>query len=349
MLTRNSGRRLLGSRVSAAALAAACALGSSRSAVADGHLPVIDIVPVASWTTTSDGIDINGGPRNPSPTNGYVQINGTATIPIVKNVSASYDRISDSVFDAALSSVSIGGHTIYPGSTRDVLQTFRGDYHSGSFTVEGGLAMRHRSCCPAGSYDWHKDYLGLTYVTPSIKQLDNLFFSLNITGNTAKHYSSPMALAAIPAGLDLPNQQLFATQQSATAILPIDPKHGFVTSATYLWGATDFPQNLPFPNYFGVFILSASKQFDPTLGFTVNFVNLKQREQGSPFPSPYGIDNSSLDVLLDVHLDFNKIVTGFSRTRRPASQVPGSPGAPGGPRPPQSTPAQSPAPSAAPS
>ncbi len=352
----NEGSMLKRSRVGRfiATSALAAVTGSPIVAAADpqvagGHLPVVDIVPTTSWTTTSDGFDVNGGPHVPvGPTNGYVEINGTVMIPIAKGVSASYDRVSDGAFDASLSSVVLGGRTIYPGATRDVVQAFHADYRSGRFTVEGGLEMRHRRCCPAGSYDWHKDYVGLTYVTPAIKPLHDLFFVLNVTGNTANHYTSPDAAAGLPPGLDLPKGRLYTTQQSATAILPVNS--GVNVSGTYLWGGLDFPFNYPFPNYFGLFVISATKQVDPTFGVTVNFVNLKQRRQGFPFPAPFGINNSSLDLLLDVHLDFNKIVSGsMKRVPRRPSDIPGAPGAPGGPQPVQSVPTgASPAPSATP-
>ena len=321
----------------------------SQPAYADSHLPIVEIVPTTSFTTTGDGTDSSGGPRNPGATNGYTELDGSITIPVVKNVSIDYSRVSNGVLDSSLSSVSLGGKTIFPGGSRDLLQTYEGTYHFGSFTVKGGFASRYRRCCPADSFEWHKGFLGLDYVTPPIALLNHGFFVLDIRANSSHHYSSPQALASIPQGLSLPNNTTqYTTQQAVTAIIPIDPKHGFSTATTFLWGALDYPVNGPFPYYFDFVILSATKQITPDLSISANVVNVKQRRQGSPFPPPYGINTSALSLLADYHIDFNRFVH-HAPAPAPAPSPAGAPPAPTQAAPaPASTLAPSPEPSVKP-
>ncbi len=311
----------------------ALALTMTSSASADSHLPIVDIVPTTSYSLTGDGVDPNGGPNNPPAINGATELNGSVMLPLAKGLSIGYNRASLGGFDANLSSFIVGGKTIYPGGVRDLVQTYVVDYHVGRFNVEGGFGSRYRRCCPADSFTWHKGFLGVSYTTPSIALLNHGFFVLDITGNSSHHYSSPQALAAIPPGLSLPNNtQIYTTQQAITAVIPVDPKNGVRTAATFLWGALDYPKDGPFPYYYDVFILSGTKQFTNDFGITANVTNVKQRVQGSPFPAPFAIRDSALTLLADFHVDFNKFLHHAEPATTPGRPtVPGAPGGPGGP------------------
>ncbi len=318
--------------------ASACAAGAyvialALPAGADDHLPIIDIVPTSSFTTTSDAIDPRGGPKKPPPTNGDIELNGTIRLPVFKNFSLAYNRTSLGTFDSALSKISLGGRTLYPGGSRDTVQSYTANYRFGRFNLDGGFAHRYRRCCPAGSFEWHKGFLGLSYATPSLALLNHGFFVLDITGNSSKHYSSPNLLRSVPVGLSAPNGQFYTTQQAVTAIIPIDRKNGVRTAATFLWGALDYPINDIVPYYYDVVVFSGTKQVTPEFGITANFINVIQRSgQGRPFPPGLGIRTSAIDIFADFHIDLNRY---FKRAAPPTTPgrptQPGVPGGPGGP------------------
>jgi hypothetical protein len=328
-----------------AALIGTLAFTNVLPASADSHLPIIDIVPTSSWGLTSDGIAPNGGPNNPPNTNGTTEINGTVALPLAKGLSISYSRNSLGVFDASLSSVTIGGNKIYPGGSRDLVQTYAVAYHINRFNIEGGFGSRYRRCCPAARTDtkgdatmWNKGFLGVSYATPSLNILNHGFFVLDVTANSSHHYNSPDALARQTPGLSLPNgKQVYTMQQAITAIIPIDSKHGVRTATTYLWGALDYFRNQPFPLYYGVFIVSATKQITPEFGITANVTNVIQRDQGAPFTQPpfdrgASVRVAALNVLADFHLDLNKIFHPATPPTTPGRPTtPGVPGGPGGP------------------
>ncbi len=322
----------IASRVLGLGALAAFVLASVRPVVADSHLPIVDVVPLSTFTTTEDGIGPSGGPRNPPPTNGDIILTGTATLPITKALSISYDRLGGGVFDSHLSPFLVAGHQVYPGGSRDVLQNYRADYHIGRFNIESGFGSRHRSCCPFGSFEWHKGFLGVSYATPPVFFLNHGFFVLDITGNTNHHYSSPQALAALPPGLSLPNNtQVYTTQQAITAVIPVQPRSGVRVAGTFLWGALDYPVDGPFPYYYDVFVVSGTKQINTMLGLTINITNVRQREQGAPLPAPFAVRTSALNVLADFHFDFNHIFAAAPRPTQGRPTQPGTPGGPGGP------------------
>ena len=307
-------------------------MGPLHPAYATVPLPVLDIVPESSFTTTEDDFNTAGGPRNPAATNGDIELTGTATEPITRAFSLSYDRLALGTFDSALAAVPIGPINLYPGGSRDVVQNYRADYRLGRINIEGGLASRHRRCCPAGSFEWHKGFLGVSYATPPIPALLHSFFVLDIRGNTDRHVSSPQVLAALPPGLSErngANARDYTTQQAVTIVVPVQPRSGVRFAGTFLWGALDYPVDYPFPIYYDVFILAGTKQVSENFGVTVNLTNVKQRLQGYPFPPPGFIATSALNVLADFHIDFNKFVTRPVNPGPPTQ--PGAPGGPGGP------------------
>ncbi len=328
----NKSFRSIASKIGHFGVLGAFVIGSVQPVFADSHLPILDITPESSFTTTEDGFNSHGGPKNPAATNGDIQINGTATLPITKALSISYDRISLGTFDSNLSSIIVGGNTIYPGGSRDVLQNYRADYHVGRFNVEGGFGSRKRSCCPVDSFDWHKGFLGVSYTTPSLIFLNHGFFVFDITGNSSHQYVSPQALARIPPGLSFKNNsQNYTTQQAVTAVIPVDLRNGVRVAGTFLWGALDYPVDYPFPLYYDVFVISGTKQVNPNFGVTINLTNVIQRNQGYPFPSPLGIRTSALNVLADIHLDFNRLLHPAPPVTPGRPTQPGAPGGPGGP------------------
>jgi hypothetical protein len=301
----------------------------SVPARADDHLPIFNVEPTIGYSTTADGVNAGGGPFNPGPLDGQITINGTVTLPIVKNLSLVYEKLQNGAFDSNLSSVAIGGHTVYPGGNRDILQNYRAEYRLGRFTVESGFASRYRECCPADFLEWHKGFFGVKYTTPRLAILHDGYFVFDLTGNAVKHFSSPAALAELRPGLSLPNNtEIFTTQQSIKVVVPISQRLGIRTSTTFLWGALDYPQNGPFPQYYDVFITTLTKQVTRDVGITATVANVKQRIQGYPFPAPNAIRTSAFTLAANFRVDLNR----FLRAGSPDTGRPTLPGAAGNPQ-----------------
>jgi hypothetical protein len=140
----------------------------------------------------------------------------------------------------------------------------------------------------------------------------------NITGHDARHDTSPADLAAESEGGILDptyndgrggSKNELGISQSATAVVPIDYKHGFTASATYLWGALDYFQNQPFPLDYGIWAYTLNKKFNKVFGLELSQVSLYQRpNQNAPFIG----DNFHLEVwslTADFHLDFNRLLS----------------------------------------
>jgi len=69
-----------------------------------------------------------------------------------------------------------------------------------------------------------------------------------ITLNATHQNRSPDSLAALPAGLALPNgRRILTTQQFASAIVPVGGPTGIHLTGTFIWGALNDFENEPFP------------------------------------------------------------------------------------------------------
>jgi hypothetical protein len=304
-------------RLIACAVTVFAALAAPRIASADiGHLPIIDIRPVATFdntgSTTLSGAATNNGTLNGS--NGDVVINGTVTLPLFKGVSFSYDRNEGELIYATL---------VLPGAPKagvpfkDMIQDYRLDWVANRYlTVEASLANRHRECCPGssdpnipaaeGSTEWHTGNLGLTFTSPSFDILNHGVIVLNITGHTANH-NQTAAVAAAEGSQSIGNVREYGTSQAATLVYPIDIRHRLTATATYTWGALDYFENAPFPWSYKIWIFGLNKTVNPWFNFSLTAANLTQGEQGSPFPVPNTIHEATYWLTGDFHLDFNKI------------------------------------------
>jgi hypothetical protein len=185
-------------------VAALGVVSSARAAFADPHLPIIDITPEATWAGASDARVAPGS--QPGLVSGPITLNGTATLPLFKGLSFSYDRINGDAFYNTLTTVPLpGGGTIVPGSYDDVVQNYRLDYELDRYvSLELSESTRQRVCCPAASVSgvqWHIGSFGATFTTPYIKPIKGLFV-FNVTGHS--NYHNPGATnAAAYGGLDI--------------------------------------------------------------------------------------------------------------------------------------------------
>jgi len=93
---------------------------SNASAAPVPTLPILDIVPIASfYQTASDPRAAFQQPQN-------VDINGTFRIPFGRIFSASFDRTTEGTLNSAASRVTNAQNKyIYPAPTRDVVLTYR--------------------------------------------------------------------------------------------------------------------------------------------------------------------------------------------------------------------------------
>ncbi|MBD5606073.1 MAG: hypothetical protein IAI48_13450 [Candidatus Eremiobacteraeota bacterium] len=307
---------------------------NARAAFADPHLPIIDVVPEATWAGSSGSVaqpTAGGSPAGGALVSGPITLNGTATLPLFKGLSFSYDRINGDVFYNTLA-VTAG---INPGLFDDVIENYRLDYElNKSISLELANSTRQRICCPASSVtgiDWHIGSFGITYATPYLKPLHGLFV-LNATGHANYHNPGPV-VAASWAGLDRTCASVtlgvagapttchgykattfLETSEAATFVLPLDPRNGLGTTATYLTGAGDYFTAFPFPFRLNVTIFGAEKHFTPNVSLKLGAANVWQVSQGSPFPSspanPRGgsIHLVSYTAALDFHVDLNRLV-----------------------------------------
>ena len=296
-------------------------VSSAQAVLADDHLPIIDIVPIATWAGAANA---QGTPTNPL-VSGTTWLTGTATLPLVKHLTFSFDRLQGDLI----------GNPLVPGGTfNDIIDDYRLDYSDHPFTFEVSLANRHRVCCPgsadpfgAPSTEWHTGNFGITYATPSLgKGLGNSFLVLNVTGHTANHDPGSVE-AASQGGLDITcpvintsttpatcanysAKREFGTSQAATLVVPVDGAHGFVTTATYVFGDLDYFEDAPYPWFYKIWVFAAEKHFNPYFSLKATESNLWQAPQGTPFPTSASevIHEASWTLSADFHIDFNKLV-----------------------------------------
>jgi hypothetical protein len=297
-------------------VAALGVVSSARAAFADEHLPIIDITPEATWAGASGA---QGTPTSPL-VSGPITINGTATLPLFKGLSFSYDRINGDVF---YNTLAFGG-----GTYDDVIQNYRLDYElNRSISLELAESTRSRICCPAASQtgiDWHIGSFGITYTTPYFKAIHGLFV-LNATGHANYHNPGPV-VASRWGGLDVSCSSVsigaagpscnnykavtvLETSEALTYVLPLDPKGGFVTTATYINGSGDYFTAFPFPDRYTITSFGAEKHFTPQVAFKFAVTDVWQMRQFNPFPSPGAIHLVSYTANLAFHLDLNKFLT----------------------------------------
>jgi hypothetical protein len=308
-------------------VAALGVVSSARAAFADSHLPIIDITPEATWAGASDAKVLPGS--QPGLVSGPITINGTATLPLFKGLSFSYDRINGDVFYNTLTTTPApGGGTITPGSYDDVVQNYRLDYElNRSISLELAESTRQRVCCPAASVSdvqWHIGSFGITYTTPYLKPIKGLFV-INATGHANYHNPGPAQGAAfggldisctsvsvgtggVPVCNDYKARTVLESSEAFTYVLPLDPKGGFVTTATYITGAGDYFQAFPFPMRYNIEVFGATKRFTPNISFKFGVANVWQVQQSFPFPAPGAIHLVSYTASLDFHLDLNKLI-----------------------------------------
>ena len=292
------------------------------AAAADSHLPVITFSPVATWAIAQNAL---GNPTN-NAIEGPIELTGSATIPIYRGLSATYDRIAGGPVYFSFAGVTIGGAPLQLGTVRENIDQWRlDDVVNKSFTVEGGFRFRHRLRGPGTSRDntqghsteYHEGFAGLTYTSPYIKQLHSLLI-LNVTGITANHDPSPNALAALPPGQDIGNKREYGASESATLVVPLEPRSGVTLTGTYAHGQFEEDEDQPFPYAYNITEFTLIKTINPYIGVQIGYQDIWQERQGAPFPLPGVIHGAQFTTQVDLHLDFNKIFA------RPKPAVPGS-------------------------
>ncbi len=284
-------------------------VSASRAAMAGSHIPSIDIEPTLIYETSGDVTNPPGVPA----VDGIALLNGSIHIPIVKNVSVSYDHVTNGIIYGTLPRVAIGGkYVATPLIFRDYFDTFRldGGFAHGA-NVELGSLYRHRICCPAAGDPnnptptfYHDNYVALSYTTPGIKALDGTQFIYDITGHSSPHFSDSATgvAAAHAAGYPDNPRTEFGITQAGTLSVPVDPAHGLSFAGTFTWGAFNYFSNQAIPFYYDIFILSGTKVVDKYLSFTANVDNFVQLPQGYPLPLGSGVNGASLNITADIHL-----------------------------------------------
>lgn len=278
-------------------------------ALADSHIPSLDIDPIAIFSTSEN---ITNAPGVPG-VNGTLLLNGSIHVPLVKKLTFSYDHITNGIFYGSIGRVAIANKFVAsPLDFRDYLDTFRLDGAiARGVNAELGSTYRHRVCCPADSdpanptpFFYHDNYLSLSYSTPAIAALHNASITYSVTGHASPHNSDTAASVAAAKALGYADEKRteYGISQAATLAVPIDAAHGFVASGTYTWGAFNYFSNTPIPIYYGIYIISVTKIVNKYLSFTASSDNFVQRPQGYPFDSGSGLNGASLNLSANIHV-----------------------------------------------
>ena len=282
---------------------------SALPALADSHMPSLDIVPIAIYSTSDKITDTPGVPG----VSGTTLLNGSIHVPILKQLTFSYDHISNGLIYGSIGRVAIANKFVAsPLDFRDYFDTFRLDGAiARGLNAELGSTYRHRVCCPADSDPtnptptfYHDNYLSLSYSTPAIAALHGASITYSFTGHASPHNSDTAAAVAAANALGYSDEKRteYGITQAATLAVPIDAKHGFVASGTYTWGAFNYFSNMPIPLYYGIYVISVTKIVNKYLSFTASSDNFVQRPQGYPFPLGSGLNGASLNLSADIHI-----------------------------------------------
>lgn len=294
--------------LSMSAAMGAVAMSHPASASAESHLPSLDIMPIVILLTSD-----NVTPAPGVPFVDGLKLNFSAHVPLAKGVTFSYDHLQNGLIANTLPRIAVGG--MYVRSVvdfRDLVDGYRIDAVIGKgLSAEIGTAYRHRVCCPADTdvrnptpTNYHDNYLGFTYATPSVRGLSNAFLIYNIKGHASPHFSDSVAAVAAANAAGYPDNKRteFGITQAVTVVVPVDPKHGFSVAATNTWGAFNYFSNQAIPLYYNIIILSVDKSFTKHVSLSASVDNFIQRPQGYPFPSGNGINGASLNIGLNFQL-----------------------------------------------
>jgi len=278
------------------------------AALAESHMPSLDLTPTLIYSTSGNITQTPGVPL----VDGGPLLNFSAHVPIVHGVVFSYDHTTNGIFYGTIGRIAAGGQYVKNVlDFRDYFDIFRVDATLGKgLSAELGSSYRHRVCCPADSDPrnptptfYHDNYLGISYATPAIAALHGAQFIYNITGHASPHFSDSAAAikAANAAGHPDARRTEFGITQAATLAVPIDAKHGFSAAGTLTWGAFNYFSNLAIPIYYDVVILSVTKTVTKNVSFTASMDNFVQRPQGYPFERGSGLNGASLNIGMNFH------------------------------------------------
>ena len=283
---------------------------SNASAAPVPTLPILDIVPIASfYQTESDPRAAFQQPQN-------VDINGTFRIPFGRIFSASFDRTAEGTLNSAGSRVTNAQNKyIYPAPSRDVVLTYRADAQLKRFLIETGFSFRHRECGPGSgdpnkagpnktSTEHHYVYLGASYTTPPLAWLNRGSITFNETGQPARH--NPAALAGPVSPLDTGKKIWYTDNHFVFILIPINRKYGLTAGLRDTWGALNWYENAPFPyTYAAKYEGTMTKKVNDFLSLTARYTDQRTNRQGAPYVYPNVVHIADLSVLADFHLDFN--------------------------------------------
>ena len=92
--------------------------------LADSHIPSLDLTPIAIFSSSGNITNVPGVPG----VDGTVLLNGSFHVPLVHNVTFSYDHITNGLIYGTIGRVAIGGKFVAtPLIFRDYIDTFRID------------------------------------------------------------------------------------------------------------------------------------------------------------------------------------------------------------------------------
>jgi hypothetical protein len=302
-----------------------------------GHYPIIDIIPIYTQPqfvdsrVTSTKPVVTDALKNAGTGYDPLDVGGTIKIPITPAISAAFDRVVEGTLAAPNARVTNAENAyIYPVFFRDALIVERLDEQFHRFTLEEGLAFRHRIVGGANtsnnpfpptisSTEAHYGYVGLSYVTAPIAWLHNSFITLNINADTqaidhhvgcrGTVFTSGNFKAPCVAGVFDPNpsqNRVWETDQYVQLTIPIDKKNGLTATAQDRWGALNFYENAAFPYRWATSqTYLFTKRFDRVLAVSIRLRDQTALAIGAPYVRPNAQHNGTVDLLADFKLDTN--------------------------------------------
>jgi hypothetical protein len=257
--------------------------------------PSIDISIQSTFATGRDESGTAGNPLVNGDTRFPVRLN----VPIAKRFLFQYTH---GYIDETLGSVTnAAGTQYYPGSVRDITDTFAMSYAAApNVSIQAGYFDRFRVCCPIHGVSVHNVFVGANGTFgPSFRGEQVLTFSGTIAKAVA-HQADAAYLASLPPGIH--DQGNLVTYSGSLGVqAPLDSRHT-INGYANIGIANDYFDNTYAPFYYWVSDMGLSKRFNDTFSLTGDLLNLTEHNEGYPFVFPNAIHRTKIVLTGTFHL-----------------------------------------------
>lgn len=273
-------------------------------------MPVLELMPTLSSSIGGDEFSPVEPASNPF-VRSDVRLSYRFTYNFLPRLSFSYFHnaaIADNTLGRAVTET---GKVVYPQSARDILDDVGFSYALSSGPVDHGYVRgaynyEHRVCCGAANDPnnlfpaaWHSYYVEAQYKTTPITPM-KWVFSFTERATLALHKTTAAYIAALPPGYTDSNRNEYGYTQTLGAQFNIDPKT--VAFGNFMWGATYFFDNAPFPYQSDTFDYGVMRPITRWFSLRAEINQQTQRPQGYPFLFPNTLHRTKLVVTGDFRI-----------------------------------------------